>query len=105
MWYNNDVFQFVATSIMQWLISKLGPKYILDKTIDGATPLHMAAALGHSDILRFFLDTLEDENDIDVLDHIHATPAHDAAEYGQTEAMILLLKHGANTNIKDTVGH
>jgi len=51
------------------------------------------------------LDTLEDKNDIDVLDHIHATPAHDAAEYGQTEAMILLLQHGANINIKDTVRH
>ena len=35
------LFIFVA----QWLISKLGPKYILDKTIDGATPLHMAAGM------------------------------------------------------------
>ena len=32
-------------SLAQWLISKLGPKYILDKTIDGATPLHMAAGM------------------------------------------------------------
>jgi len=68
-------------------------------------PTSTFTALGHSDILRFFLDTLEDKNDIDVLDHIHATPAHDAAEYGQTEAMILLLQHGANINIKDTVRH
>lgn len=111
-------------SLAQWLISKLGPKYILDKTIDGATPLHMAAgmillvniyvlitydafhihtALGQSEILQFFLNTLEEKTDIDVLDHIHATPAHDAAEYGQKEAMILLLKHGASVNIKDTV--
>lgn len=28
---------------MQWLIDKTGPKYILEKTVDGATPLHMAA--------------------------------------------------------------
>ena len=28
---------------IQWLISKLGTQYVLDKTIDGATPLHMAA--------------------------------------------------------------
>ncbi len=28
---------------MQWLIKKLGAKYIIDKTVDGATPLHMAA--------------------------------------------------------------
>lgn len=64
---------------------------------------HIHTALGQSEILQFFLNTLEEKNDIDVLDHIHATPAHDAAEYGQKEAMILLLKHGANVNIKDTV--
>ena len=32
-------------NFLQWLIGKLGPKYILDKTIDGATPLHMAAGM------------------------------------------------------------
>ena len=31
--------------VLQWLITKLGSKYILDKTIDGATPLHMAAGI------------------------------------------------------------
>lgn len=64
---------------------------------------HIHTALGQSEILQFFLNTLEEKTDIDVLDHIHATPAHDAAEYGQKEAMILLLKHGASVNIKDTV--
>ena len=126
---------------MQWLISKLGPKYILDKTIDGATPLHMAAgtyvlythpphdcryiliyctlmermpfnipllpykptAQGYTDILRYFLDNLENKSDVNVQDHIHATPAHDAAEYGQMQAMLLLLKNGADVSIKDTV--
>lgn len=37
------IILYVLEIKMQWLISKLGPKYILDKTIDGATPLHMAA--------------------------------------------------------------
>ena len=65
----------------------------------------LCLALGHCEILYFLLESLEDGSDIDILDHIHATPAHDAAEYGQTEAMILLLKHGANVNIKDTVSY
>ena len=51
----------------------------------------------------FFLDNLEDKNDINVLDHIHATAAHDAAEFGQQETLLMLLKHGANISIKDTV--
>ena len=54
-------------------------------------------------MLQFFLDNLEDKNDINVLDHIHATPAHDAAEFGQQETLLMLLKHGANISIKDTV--
>lgn len=67
--------------------------------------LSRSTALGHCEILYFLLESLEDSSDIDVQDNIHATPAHDAAEYGQTEAMILLLRHGANVNIKDTVSH
>ena len=54
-------------------------------------------------MLQFFLDKLEDRDDINVLDHIHATPAHDAAEFGQQETLLMLLKHGANISIKDTV--
>ncbi|CAI8009295.1 Espin [Geodia barretti] len=87
---------------VKWLVSKLGAKYILDKTIDGATPLHMAAAQGHTDILRYLLENVENKNDVNALDHIHATPAHDAAEYGQMESMLLLLKNGADITIKDT---
>ena len=37
------VWIFLILCATQWLVSKLGAKYILDKTIDGATPLHMAA--------------------------------------------------------------
>lgn len=61
------------------------------------------SASGSVDILGYFLDNLENENDIDVVDNIHATPAHDAAEYGEMQAMLLLLQHGARTDIKDTV--
>ena len=40
---------------------------------------------------------------MNVMDHIHATPAHDAAEYGQSEALLLLLKAGADVTLKDMV--
>ena len=60
-------------------------------------------AQGHTEILRYLLENLENRSDVNVLDHIHATPAHDAAEYGQMESMLLLLKNGADISIKDTV--
>ena len=60
-------------------------------------------AQGHTDILQYLLENLENKNDVNALDHIHATPAHDAAEYGQMESMLLLLKNGADISIKDTV--
>ena len=64
---------------------------------------HPSLAHGCTEMLQFFLDNLEDKNDINVLDHIHATAAHDAAEFGQQETLLMLLKHGANISIKDTV--
>lgn len=60
-------------------------------------------AHGCLEMLQFYLENLEDKNDINVLDHIHATPALDAAEFGQQESLLMLLKYGANINIKDTV--
>ena len=63
----------------------------------------MILASGNTEILLFYLENLEDVNDINVTDNINATPAHDAAEYGKLQAMLLLLKHGADITIKDTV--
>ena len=62
-----------------------------------------STAQGHTDILCYLLENLENKGDVNVLDHIHATPAHDAAEFGQMESMLLLLKNGADISIKDTV--
>ena len=114
----------ILLHFLQWLVKKIGSKGIVEKTKDGATPLHIAAgeklthslqitllgsfchpslAHGCTEMLQFFLDNLEDKNDINVLDHIHATAAHDAAEFAQQETLLMLLKHGANISIKDTV--
>ena len=54
-------------------------------------------------MIRFFLDNLENKEDVNILDNINATPAHDAAEYGQTQAMVLLLKAGADITMQDVV--
>ncbi len=64
---------------------------------------HAHTAQGNVDILKFFVERLEDPGDINIQDNIQATPAHDAAEFGQTQAMIVLLKAGADLNIQDYV--
>lgn len=62
-----------------------------------------STASGNTEILKFLLDHLTDKKDVDVTDNINATPAHDAAEYGQIKTMLLLLKYGADVRIADTV--
>lgn len=70
-----------------------------------AVILPIPVALGQCDILQYFLEHLKRKRDVNVTDNIHATPAHDAAEYGQMESMLLLLRHGADLTIKDTASH
>ena len=42
--------------VLQWLVAKLGPKYIVSKTSkDGATPLHMAAGMSILSLLALSL--------------------------------------------------
>ena len=105
----------------------IGPAIIVDRTKDGATPLHIAAgrcgvcicikariglmaaclslsvAHGFVGVLEYLLQSVKDKNAINSLDDISATPAHDAAEFGQLETMLVLIKHGADITIKDTV--
>ncbi len=101
----------------------LGPKTILSRTFDGATPLHIAAgkyrvsivsdsiifystlAQGYTDLLEYFIENLEDLSDINVRDDILATPAHDAAEFGEDDSFFVLLKNGADITIKDKVSN
>lgn len=87
--------------IAKWLVVQLGPKIILSKSSDGATPLHIAAAQGYTDLLEYFIENLEDKSDINVRDDILATPAHDAAEFGERDSFLILLRNGADITIKD----
>eukprot|EP00731_Ephydatia_muelleri_P013653 Em0007g963a len=88
---------------VQYLVSKFGPGSIIKPTADGATPLHIAAGLGHIGVLEYLLSKCQSNPEyVNVLDEIHATPAHDAVENGQTAALAVLLKYGADINIKDT---
>ena len=66
-------------------------------------PVLYATALGHVDLLTYLIENLEDTSDINIQDNISATPLHDAAEFGELQTMAVLLKYGADLNIKDNV--
>ena len=55
------------------------------------------------DVLRYFLDNLDNAEDVNITDDTNYTPLHDAADEGVPQAVQLLLKHGARTDIKNKV--
>ncbi|XP_045784313.1 protein phosphatase 1 regulatory subunit 12C isoform X4 [Maniola jurtina] len=68
----------------------------------GATPLHVAAAKGYLDVAQILLEECNVEPDCG--DYEDWTPLHAAALWGQQEAAALLLKHGADPNLKNFSG-
>ena len=55
------------------------------------------------DVLRYFLDSLDNAEDVNITDDANYTPLHDAAEEGIPQAVQLLLKYGARADIKNKV--
>ncbi|XP_065199242.1 uncharacterized protein LOC135830945 isoform X2 [Sycon ciliatum] len=97
--------QLYHLETVRWLIGEIGTHGIADRTKDGATPVHFAAAKGYTYLLRWFFDTHPEPNVLARLcDNADATPAHDAAEFGQVEALKLLLRHGADLFARDQDG-
>jgi ankyrin repeat protein len=72
------------------------------KTKRGQGALHIAAARGHSDIVRLLL---EKGCDVNLRDDMQATALHLAADNGDVRVMRLLLGHpGTEVNLKDRMG-
>ena len=55
------------------------------------------------DILRYFLDSLDNAEDVNITDDANYTPLHDAAEEGIPQAVQLLMKYGGRADIKNKV--
>nr|XP_026500890.1 protein phosphatase 1 regulatory subunit 12A isoform X8 [Vanessa tameamea] len=68
----------------------------------GGTPLHVAAAKGYIDVAQTLLEECNVEPDC--VDYEGWTPLHAAALWGKKEAAALLLKHGADPNLKNYSG-
>ncbi|KAG4422088.1 hypothetical protein IFR04_004829 [Cadophora malorum] len=62
-------------------------------SLDATTPLHYAAALGHSDHVQLLLDH---KTNVDVLHGLGRTALHSAARWGRTGCIEILLASGAD---------
>lgn len=72
------------------------------RLVDGQTPLHYAAALGHDGFVQFFLDKGADPQ---VKDIASSTPLHQAVRAGNMNCAKKLLKAGAYVDASDANGN
>lgn len=70
----------------------------------GASPLHLAAWAGHSEICKFLLTHPTLPADPNLQASESETPLHFAAQHGHVNALMILLAHGADPNIMNERG-
>ena len=76
-------------------------KYLDARNEDGRTPLHMAAAKGHSEAIAALIDAGADP---DARNEDGRTPLHMAAEKGHSEAIAALIDAGADPDARNEDG-
>lgn len=89
-----------STSIVDELIRANADIHAMG--INGWTPLHMAAAYGHLEKARLLINAGADVNRRREID-ASETPLMEAAMMGQPATVRLLLAHGANPSMRDTI--
>jgi ankyrin repeat protein len=82
------------------LLIAAGADVNMARVDDGATPLHVAAELGHADVVSVLLETAGVDMNAAMTDGDHAglTPLFIAAWYNRLDVVTLLLATGADVN-------
>ncbi|XP_051499832.1 ankyrin repeat domain-containing protein 18A-like [Apus apus] len=66
------------------------------------TPLHLACANGHADVVRFLV---RQDCQVDLSDNWRRSPLMKAVQSQQEECVAVLLEHGANPDLQDADGN
>ncbi|KAM8979143.1 uncharacterized protein ACOB8E_001208 isoform 3-T15 [Sarcophilus harrisii] len=84
--------------LLQWVEKKLLGQKLSQESRNSKTPLHLACANGHPDVVSFLV---ERNCKLNLLDNDSRTPLKKAIECGQKECATILLEHGADPNLRD----
>ena len=81
-------------------LTKKGSCFISNNT--GSTPLHFAAQVGHTEIVKYIMDNIEDKCP---KDHYGQTPLHYAASsHGNLDAFIYIIENVPEKSPRDNYG-
>lgn len=70
----------------------------------GMYPIHHAACTGHTEAVELLLGEKPSLSQPDVFSEGGETPLMNAAQFGYEDVVALLLKHGADVNLRDEYG-
>ena len=97
--------------MVQWLWENFGDDIVNDVTLSFTfqvyffTPFQLACKKGHSDVVRYILDTAyEYDVPIKFRTNLGETPFHIASANGDSEVFEILLEHYSSINMRDDFG-
>ena len=85
-------------SLVEFLVTEHLQNVHSQDSFDNATPLHLAARMGHAKVSRFLL---ERDADVTAQDENGSTPLHQASQCGYAEIASMLIERGADVTAQD----